>query len=47
MFAMITDHYMRQSGATREDFGRIAVSQRANASRNANALLRQPITMEE
>lgn len=47
MFAMITDHYMRQSGATREDFGRIAVSQRANASRNANALLRKPITMEE
>ncbi len=47
MFAMITDHYMRRSGATREDFGRIAVSQRANASRNPNALLRRPITLEE
>lgn len=47
MFAMITDHYMRRSGATREDFGRIAISQRANASRNPNAMLRRPITMEE
>ena len=47
MFAMITDHYMRHAGATREDFGRIAISQRANAARNPNALLRRPITMEE
>ncbi len=47
MFAMITDHYMRRSGATREDFGRIAVSQRANASRNPNALLRRPYTLDE
>lgn len=47
MFALITDHYMRQSGATREDFGRIAVSQRANAARNPNALLRRPITMDD
>lgn len=47
MFALITDHYMRACGATREDFGRVAVSQRANASRNANALLRKPITMDD
>lgn len=47
MFAMITDHYMRRTGATREDFGRIAISQRANASRNPNALLRRTLTMEE
>ena len=47
MFAMITDHYMRHAGATREDFGRIAISQRANAARNPNALLRRPISMEE
>lgn len=38
-FALITDHYMRRTGATRADFGRIAVSQRANARGNANALL--------
>jgi acetyl-CoA acetyltransferase len=46
IFALITDNYMRQCGATREDFGRIAVSQRANAARNPNALLRRPITMD-
>lgn len=38
-FALITDHYMRLSGATREDFGHIAVAQRANAFANPNALL--------
>jgi acetyl-CoA acetyltransferase len=47
MFALSTDNYMRQCGATREDFGRVAVSQRANASRNPNALLRKPFTMED
>jgi len=39
IFALITDHYMRRFGATRADFGRIAVSQRANARDNPNALL--------
>jgi acetyl-CoA acetyltransferase len=47
IFALITDHYMRRTGATREDFGRIAVSQRANAALNPNALLRKPITMDD
>lgn len=47
VFALITDHYMRRSGATREDFGRIAVSQRANAALNPHALLRKPITMQD
>jgi acetyl-CoA acetyltransferase len=47
MFALITDNYMRRAGATREDFGRIAVSQRANAARNPNALLRRPFTMDD
>ena len=47
IFALITDNYMRQFGATREDFGKIAVSQRANAVRNPNALLRKPITLED
>ena len=31
MFAMITANYMKQFGATREDFARICVDQRANA----------------
>mgnify|MGYP000334821921 CR=1 FL=1 len=47
MFAFITAHYMRQYGATREDFGRIAVSQRANALKNPNALMKKPLSMDE
>jgi acetyl-CoA acetyltransferase len=46
-FALIADHYMREFGATREDFGRIAVSQRANALANPNALMKKPLTMED
>lgn len=46
-FAFITDHYMRAYGATREDFGRIAVAQRENASHVSHALLRKPMTLED
>jgi acetyl-CoA acetyltransferase len=38
-FAMITRRYMEQTGARREDFGRIAVSQRYNARHFEGALL--------
>lgn len=38
-FSLITQHYMDRCGATREDFGRIAVSQRYNASHYPGALL--------
>ena len=47
IFAFITAHYMRIYGATREDFGRIAVAQRANALRNPNALFKKPLSMQE
>lgn len=47
VFAMITAHYMRRYGARREDFGRIAVSQRANALKNPLALFKTPLTLEE
>ncbi|MFC4297131.1 thiolase family protein [Castellaniella hirudinis] len=47
VFALITAHYMRQFGARREDFGRIAVAQRHNALRNPNALFKKPLTLEE
>ena len=48
MFALITDHYMRTYGATRADFGAIAVAQRANAFGNPNALLgAKPLTLED
>jgi acetyl-CoA acetyltransferase len=46
-FALIADAYMRATGATREDFGRLAVSQRANAQRNPLALLRGDLTMAQ
>ncbi|WP_299974290.1 thiolase family protein [uncultured Pseudoteredinibacter sp.] len=38
-FALITQHYMEQYGATREDFGRIAIAQRYNANHYPTALL--------
>lgn len=47
IFAMITSNYMRTYGATREDFGRIAVAQRANALKNPNALFKKPLTLDE
>ncbi len=47
MFAFITSHYMREFGATREDFGKLCVAQRANALRNPHALFRKPLTLDE
>ncbi len=46
-FALITRAYMDRYGAKREDFGRIAVSQRYNASHYDSALLgNKALTME-
>ena len=47
IFAFITAAYMRAHGATREDFGRIAVAQRANALANPGALFKTPLTIEQ
>ena len=47
IFAFITANYMRTFGATRDDFGRIAVAQRANALRYGNALFKKPLTIDE
>lgn len=47
VFAMITRNYMETFGATREDFGRIAVSQRQNALQNPHALFKKPLTMQD
>jgi acetyl-CoA acetyltransferase len=38
--------YIHEYGATREDFGRIALNMRANAMRNPKAVMRTPLTME-
>ena len=46
-FALLTDAYMRATGTTREDFGRICISQRHNAGATPHALLRQPLTMAQ
>jgi acetyl-CoA acetyltransferase len=47
VFAMITAHYMQSCGAQREDFGRIAVAQRANALLNPNALMKKPLSLQD
>ena len=47
IFAFITAAYMREYGARREDFGRIAVAQRANALKNPGALFKTPLTIEQ
>ncbi len=47
-FSLITQHYMEQYGATREDFGRIAVDQRYNANHYASALFgHKTLSMEQ
>ena len=47
-FALITQRYMDEYGAGREDFGRLAVSQRYNARHFAGALLGdKPLSMED
>jgi acetyl-CoA acetyltransferase len=46
-FALIARNYMRTFSVTREDVGRIAVAQRANALRNPHALMKTPLTLEQ
>jgi len=46
-FAFLTEHYMRTSGALREDFGKLCIAQRSNAQHNPLALLRKPLTLDE
>lgn len=47
VFALITSHYMNAFGATREDFGRICIAQRANSAGHPMALFRQALTMDD
>jgi len=46
-FALLTRNYMRQTGATREDFGKLCVAQRSNALHNANALMKKPLSLQQ
>ncbi len=45
-FALMTDRYMQQYGATREDFGKICVAQRDNALSFPHALMRKKLTLD-
>jgi len=45
-FALLTDRYMQEYGATREDFGRLCVAQRSNALSNPGAVMKKPLTLE-
>src|SRR5205807_4761737 len=46
-FAFLTAYYMRVYGATREDFGKLCVAQRANALEYSPALFKKPLSLEE
>lgn len=45
--AVMARRYMHEYGATPAQFARVAVAQRANASRNPRALFREPITVDD
>lgn len=47
LFGIIQRKHMETYGTTRAQLGRIAVDQRANASRNPDALLRGPMTLDD
>src|SRR5437868_6685522 len=46
-FAFLTAHYMREHGATREDFGKLCVAQRANALKYPHTLFKKPLTLDQ
>lgn len=47
LFGLVQRLHMEQYGTTLEQIGKIAVSQRANAGPNPQALLREPMTMDD
>jgi len=47
LFGIIQRKHMERYGTRREELGRIAVDQRANAGRNDRALLRVPMTIDD
>lgn len=46
-FALLQDAYTNTYGATREDFGRIAVAQRSNALHNPQAIMKKPLSLQQ
>jgi acetyl-CoA acetyltransferase len=47
LFAMVERRHRWEFGTTREQLGKLAVTQRENARLNPNALLRAPLTLED
>jgi acetyl-CoA acetyltransferase len=47
LFALVQREHSHRYGTTRAQLGRIAVTQRAHAALNPNALLREPLTLED
>jgi acetyl-CoA acetyltransferase len=45
-YALVARAYMDRSGATAEDLGRVAITQREHAARNPRAMMRDPLSME-
>lgn len=46
-FALLTNRYMQEYGATRADFGKICVAQRDNALHYPNALMKKSLALDE
>ena len=44
-FAFLTDYYMREFGAEREDFGKLCIAQRENALPVKHAMMKKPLSM--
>lgn len=47
IFALVQRRHMHEYGTTREQLGKLAVTQRYHASLNPNALLRAPLTLDD
>jgi acetyl-CoA acetyltransferase len=47
LFAMLERRHRFEYGTTREQLGKLAVTQRRNAGLNSNALLREPMTIDD
>lgn len=47
LFAMLEQRHRHEYGTTRQQLGKLAVTQRRNAALNPNALLREPMAMDD
>ena len=47
VFALITSNYMREYGATAEDFGRVCIAQRANGIAHPQSMFHKALSMDD